>query len=325
MKHGVKGLVFAGGAWLAAAAAPASAALVINPTYDPGLSASAQTVIANALVFYQSTFVDPISVNLKFYNMNTGLGSSLSFVATVSYAAYRAALGADATSANDATALVNTPGGATNPVTGSGFINVKTANARAVGFSVSPGTLSAPGTPCDGYTGDSCIGLNLSDTNDATFGATGRHSLITVVQHEIDEALGLGSSLRKGTTQTNPAAEDLFRFASAGVRSFANNACGSEPAAFFSIDGGTTNLNQFNNCDNGGDYGDWVTHTPTQVQDAFTNNSGSPFLTALSTETVALDVVGYDLAATSPVPEPASMALFGAGLAGLGFLRRKRG
>lgn len=292
--------------------------------YDPGLSASAQTVIANALAFYQSTFSDPITVNLKFYNMNSGLGSSLSFVTTVSYNAYRTALGLDGTSANDTTALANTPGGATNPVTGSGSIKLKTANARAVGLSGNPGLISGTSSPCDGYTGDSCIGLNLGITNDVDLG-NGGFSLITVVQHEVDEALGLGSSLRQGTTQTNPAAEDLFRFASAGVRSFANNACGSEPAAFFSIDGGTTNLNQFNNCDNGGDYGDWVTHTPTQVQDAFTNNSGSPFLTALSTETVALDVVGYDLAATSSVPEPASMALFGAGIAGLGFLRRKRG
>jgi hypothetical protein len=29
------------------------------------------------------------------------------------------------------------------------------------------------------------------------------------------------------------------------------------------IDGGVTNLNEFNNCNNGGDSEDWITHTPT--------------------------------------------------------------
>jgi hypothetical protein len=65
--------------------------------------------------------------------------------------------------------------------------------------------------------------------------------------------------------------------------------------SFFSIDGGTTNLNDFNNCSNGGDYGDWITHTPSQVQDAFTNGSGSPSLSVTSPEVRALDVIGYTI------------------------------
>src|SRR5262249_31044061 len=120
----------------------------------------------------------------------------------------------------------------------------------------------------------------------------------------IDEVLGLGSALTGTTTPATPWAQDLFRWASAGTRSYAANAsttnpC-SAPAAFFSIDGGTTNLNQFNNCNNGGDYGDWITHTPSQVQDAFTNFSGSPSLSITSTEVRALDVIGYNLLKKHP-------------------------
>jgi hypothetical protein len=68
---------------------------------------------------------------------------------------------------------------------------------------------------------------------------------------------------------------------------------------YFSINGGVTNLDDFNNCNNGGDYGDWITHTPSQVQDAFTNFSAAPFLTYPLPETRALDVIGYDVNAVA--------------------------
>ena len=119
-----------------------------------------------------------------------------------------------------------------------------------------------------------------------------------VVEHEIDEVLGLGSDLPSSTMFfQDPAPEDLFRYATtANVRSFSANAsCVSPPQAFFSIDG-TTHINEFHNCSDGADYGDWITHTPSQVQDAVTNGSGSPSLNLTSSETRALDVIGYTLA-----------------------------
>ena len=91
---------------------------------------------------------------------------------------------------------------------------------------------------------------------------------IAVLEHEMDEVLGMGSALSGTTTPASPFTNDLFRWASAGVRSYSANPSGTVPCsvatprAFLSINGGTTNLNEFNNCANGGDYGDWITHTP---------------------------------------------------------------
>ena len=301
-----------------------AAALVIAKTYAASLSTSAKAVIDTAIAFYETAYSDPITVTIEFHDMGSGLGQSDTFETSLSYAQYRAALLADATSANDLTALANTAGGINNPVNGSASITLKTANARAVGLSGAVGTFIDPLSGCVGYSGDSCIGLNLSNTNDTQRGFSSGSSLITVVEHEINEALGLGSTLTGTTVPINPAPEDLFRWASAGTRSFNTNACGSGPAAYFSIDGGATNLNGFNNCANGADYGDWVTHTPTQIQDAITNGTSAPFMTTALPESVALDVIGYTLAGSRAIPEPASLALLTVGLLGLRHVRRRR-
>ncbi len=271
------------------------AGLTIIPTFNANIDAATRIVINNAIAFYQNTFTNNITVNIEFHNMSTGLGESVSIIYSGPYASYRAALGASAASADDAIALANTPSGPTNPVTGSANILVKSANGRALGLNTPEQSLNFPNSPCPTFTGSGCIGLNVTL-------ATMFNNLTAAVEHEINEVLGLGSALRDTTPPADPSTEDLFRWASPGVRSFATNPsttipCGiSTPAAFFSIDGGTTSLNEFNNCNNGGDYGDWITHTPSQVQDAFTNFSGSPFLTVTSSEVRALDVIGYTIA-----------------------------
>jgi hypothetical protein len=272
---------------------PPGPGLTIIPAFNANIDAATQSVIKNAIAYFEKTIVTNITVNIEFYNMNTGLGQSTFFIFSVPYSTYRTALGKNATSPDDATALANTPSGSNNPVTGSTNIVVKSASGRALGLGTAEQTFGI-GSPCPSFTGSGCIGLNVTLANSMG-------NLLTVVEHEIDEVLGLGSALSGTTTPINPWTEDLFRWGSLGVRRYAangsmTNPCTSTPLAFFSIDRGATDLDDFNNCDNGGDYGDWIAHTPAQVQDAFANNSGSPSLLLGSAEVRALDVTGYSIA-----------------------------
>ena len=258
---------------------------IINASFDANVDDATKTMINDAIAFYESVFTNPITVNIQFYTMSGGLGTNTSPIYTVPYSTYRTALVNSGASPDDATAIASVPAGLGNPIN-AGSITLTSAVGRALGLNTPEITFDSP---CPSFTGSGCIGLN------ATL-AKSHNDLLAVIEHEIDEVLGLGSALGFSTT---PAPEDLFRWASPGTRSFATNSSTARPcvapSAFFSIDGGVTNLNAFNNCDNGGDYGDWITHTPSQVQDAFTNFSAGPFLSLTSTEVRVLDVIGYTI------------------------------
>jgi hypothetical protein len=308
-----------------ACASPTKAqALTIIPNFNDNLSVTAMGVINAAIGFYQTTFSDPVTVNIDFHAMDSGLSASVIPVYFVPYATYQTHLLADASSLDDKAAMSSYPTGPNDPILDQADINLKSANGRAVGINTPGVLIDLPGF-CTGFTGDGCIGLNVSQT---TTGG-GLFDLFATVEHEINEVLGLGSSLSgEGTIfQDKISPEDLFRYSSSGVRSFALNDCGGTVQnAFFSLDQGFSILNQFNNCTNDGDYGNWITHTPSQVQDAFSNNSGAPDLTASSAEIRALDVIGYSLTklipAPTPVPEPVSVVLLAIGFTGLVLTRR---
>lgn len=301
--------------------------LFIVPTFDSSITsdpnASAiEATINSAIATYAADFSNPITVDITFEEMSSGLGSNSTFFETIPYATYCNALVAHATTANDASAVASLLVGGVcptnNPVTGSSMINVKTPNLRALG-------LLGPPSSADGT-----VMVNTSLTNPGSPGSALSYSLISVVEHEMDELLGLGSALPNtnagsfatvGAAPSNsPFPEDLFRYTAGpgGTRTFsAGSPCSGLGNAFFSINGGTTDLAQFNNACNGGDFGDWAVVGSPKVQDWQATPGANP---SLGVELVALDVVGYDLV---DAPEPGTFFLVGSALLSVVFLRRR--
>jgi hypothetical protein len=260
--------------------------LTINAIFDSTIStdpngAAIEATIYAAIANIQSKFSDPITVTISFAAMNKGLGQSSTYYANGSYSSFLGALKADAKTKDDFTAIALLPSVPTNPVNGNATINVKTANLRAVGINVNP-----PAGQPDGF-----IRVNTLITNPGSPGTSGQYSLMTTVEHEIDEVLGLGSSLPSVSFSTI-FPEDLFRYDQTGARTFTTT---STVLAFFSIDD-INALAQFDNQNDGGDFGDWQSNprppgVSPKVQDAFATPGANP---ALSVELTALDVIGYD-------------------------------
>jgi hypothetical protein len=149
---------------------------------------------------------------------------------------------------------------------------------------------------------DSTITLNTSGSNLTRLSIdSNKYDLLAVAAHEIDEALGFGSALNGlQNGDQHPAtvkSDDLFRYDQTGARSYDTNVA---TQAFFSIDGGTTDLARFNQTQ-GGDFSDWYSpggQTP-QVQDAFVTNGATP---NLNVELRRLDVIGYTRVTTLTAP-----------------------
>jgi hypothetical protein len=270
----------------AGATLPASAGLTINAFFDSTITsdpnaAAIENAINTAIANVQSMISDPIVVTINFATMTSGLGQSDTYYDNLLYSTFLAALKADAKTSDDATAIALLPSASANPVNGNSTINVKIANLRAVGLPGNP-----PAGEPDGY-----ISLNTSITSPGSPGTSSTFNLVPVVEHEIDEVLGLGSTLPDQLNSTI-FPEDLFRYDKNGVRTLTTT---STVQAFFSINAGAA-LAQFDNQNDGGDFGDWQSNPLPpgilpKVQDAFAIPGASP---APSVELTALDVIGYD-------------------------------
>ena len=312
-----------GAGFLVWAAGPASANIVITPIFDTtitssGNSAAIEAGINNAIAEVESKILNPITVTIDFQNMGSGLGQSSTWFNQMTYSQYRSDLATHQTlSANDNTALASLPNTSTNPVNGqSGNTMILTLPLlRAIGeTALGNNTFS----PANGV--DSTIGLNTSIMNLSRTGTqnAGFYDLQSVAMHEISEVLGAGgagSNVGGGFSAPLVGSLDLFRYSAPGTRSFTTS---STATAYFSINGGTTNLSNFNQAGGGSDYSDWAGSPPDasiQVQDAFGTPGTHPDLS--SNETTAYDVIGYNLA-----PEPASLSLIG--LCSVGLLARRK-
>jgi hypothetical protein len=289
---------------MSAATAPTTG-LTIQPTFDSSItgnpnSAAIQAMINRAIAFYESMFSDPITVQIRFRYATTMPNGNPLPQGTVSqsdivlyplpWSTFIDALTADAKTSSDNTANASLPATAL-----AANIEPSSANGRAVGLDTPP-AMFADGTVGNGGPYDGIVTLNSSEPFQFTRPTdAGSYDAQRSTEHEMDELLGLGSKLGQTGIPFRP--QDLFSWSSAGHRNFS-----SSGTRYFSIDGGVTNIVNFNQ-DPTGDFGDWLSQdcpqTNPYVQNAFACTGQFSDISATSPEGINLDVIGYDLAQIS--------------------------
>jgi FG-GAP-like repeat len=285
---------------VSSAATVGTTGLVIHATFDSSITsnpnaAAIEAMINRCISIYESLFSDPMTIEILFrYTTTAPDGHPLKPGATarsdnpfyiIAWNSYVAALRADASTSNDDLANASLPGTAL-----SSNFRLSSANGRAVGLDTPP-AMFANGTVGNGGPYDGIVTLNSGAAFQFTRPvAPSNFDAQRETEHEIDEVMGLGSAANVSFFH----AQDLFSWSSAGVRNISSNG-----TRYFSINGGATDIVNFNQSANG-DVGDWLSGSCPQTTPYVQNASDCPGqpndIAATSPEGIALDVIGYDLA-----------------------------
>jgi hypothetical protein len=275
--------------------------LTIHPTFDASITnhsnaAAIEATISRAISFHESLFANPITIQIRFRYSTTGpdgtplgmgtLAQTDFVIYQIPWNSYISALRAHAATSNDAQANASLPGTSLTP-----NIQPSGADGRAVGLNTPP-SMFADGTVGDGGPYDAIVTLN--STVPYQFSrppSTGSFDAQRSTEHEVDEAIGLGSHLGGNGSDLRP--QDLFSWSSPGHRNTSRSG-----TRYFSINGGVTNIVNFNQ-DSHGDFGDWLSQSCPQthpyVQNAFGCTGQFSDISATSPEGINLDVIGYNL------------------------------
>jgi len=264
--------------------------LSINVTYDSSVTtasnaAAIEGAVATAVQFYESTFTNPITLNIDVgfgeidgSPINAGAVAESKFTNGIltTYAAVKAALSEGAISADQIAAVDSLP--ASDPTTGGSFL-LSRAEAKALGL-----LAGASDNVVDGYVGLSSAYSFTFDPNNRS--VSGDNDAVGAFEHEITEVMGRIGSLGQydGTNVYTPL--DLFRDSSAGVRDLVPG------PGYFSINGQTL-LTAYNNPVNGGDADDWI---PALVGDSYGDNDTGVASLVGATDIEEMNVLGYDVA-----------------------------
>jgi VCBS repeat-containing protein len=267
-----------------------------NLSFDSTVGAVQQAALQTVANFFNAHFTDPatIDISVSFANLGPGgLGASSFSLVTHNFSDITTALTNDSTSADDATAVASLPG--TDPVTGTHTWTMTPAEEMALGLIPDNGTAS------DGSVRFSNTATFDFDRTDGI--APGAFDFFGVVAHEFTEIMGrelnaVGNTVASGAGD-HPL--DLFKFSAAGAREFVGTNAG-----YFSIDGGATNLDNFNTATNG-DFGDWAASAGNDSFLAFSSSGVVNFVSL--TDLRVMDVIGWQVAETAPVVTALSAAV----------------
>ena len=273
-----------------------------NITYDASVSdapAAFKTTVAAVAQFFQDTFSDPVTVNVKveFKPLGGLLGHSNYSLNSYTYTQITTALAKDAGFVGDQSAVASLP--AMDPISGTHAYYMTTAQAKAL-------SLAGPSGASDGtvtLASDQAFDYDRSDGI-----AAGQYDFYGSVAHEFSEVMGrelnaIGNHVQFGEPN-GYYPYDLFKFTAAGERTFEGTTAG-----YFSPDGGVTNLTHFNT-DPDDDFGDWA---QSAGHDSFLAFSSPGVINAVTaTDILVMDVLGWDDASG------VSAALYGDGSVGGG-------